>query len=72
MDDLINDLELEIGNLIRKKLGNSDIDFIGGNTLDGLIKDHIDIKYVCMRSEVLYHNLPNMVKNIMKNGENVK
>ena len=56
MDDLINNLELDVSNLIRKRLGNSDIDFIGGNTLDGLIKDHIDIKYVCMRAEVLYNN----------------
>ena len=47
MEDFINDLELEVSELIRKKLETTkDFNFALGNDLDILINDHVDIKYV--------------------------
>ena len=55
MDDFINDLELEVSRLIRKKMENSkDPHFATGNELDILINDHVDLKYICMRAEQLF------------------
>ena len=54
MEDFINDLELEVSRLIRKKLETTkDFNFVTGNELDILINDHVDIKYICMRAEQL-------------------
>ena len=54
MEDFINDLELEVSALIRKKLETTkDFNFVTGNELDILINDHVDIKYICMRAEQL-------------------
>tara|TARA_R100000234_G_scaffold95167_1_gene63461 strand:+ start:359 stop:556 length:198 start_codon:yes stop_codon:yes gene_type:complete len=55
MEDFINDLELEVSALIRKKLETTkDFNFVTGNELDILINDHVDLKYVCMRAEQLF------------------
>tara|TARA_R100000773_G_C4204837_1_gene106090 strand:- start:51 stop:242 length:192 start_codon:yes stop_codon:yes gene_type:complete len=57
MEDFINDLELEVSKLIRKKMENSkDPHFATGNELDILINDFIDVKYVCMRAEQIAEN----------------
>ena len=54
MEDFINDLELEVSRLIRKKLETTkDFNFVTGNELDILINDHVDIKYVCFKAEQL-------------------
>ena len=54
MEDFINDLELEVSALIRKKLETTkDFNFVTGNELDILINDHVDIKYVCFKAEQL-------------------
>ena len=55
MEDFINDLELEVSRLIRKKMEKSkDPHFATGNELDILINDHVDLKYICMRAEQLF------------------
>ena len=54
MEDFINDLELEVSRVIRKKLETTkDFNFVTGNELDILINDHVDLKYICMRAEQL-------------------
>ena len=54
MEDFIQDLELEVSALIRKKLETTkDFNFVTGNELDILINDHVDIKYVCFKAEQL-------------------
>ena len=54
MEDFIQDLELEVSALIRKKLETTkDFNFVTGNELDILINDHVDLKYVCHRAEQL-------------------
>ena len=52
MEDFIQDLELEVSALIRKKLETTkDFNFNTGNELDILINDHVDIKYICFKAE---------------------
>tara|TARA_R100001510_G_scaffold5167_1_gene4092 strand:+ start:225 stop:434 length:210 start_codon:yes stop_codon:yes gene_type:complete len=54
MEDFITELELEVSELIRKKLETTkDFNFALGNDLDILINDHVDIKYVCYKAEQL-------------------
>ena len=55
MEDFIQDLELEVSELIRKRMNTTkDFNFTLGNELDILINDHVDIKYICMRAEQLF------------------
>lgn len=57
MEDFINELELEVSELIRKKLETTkDFNFALGNELDILINDHVDIKYVCFKAEQIAEN----------------
>ena len=52
MSDFIQDLEIEVSSLIRKKLETTkDFNFNTGNELDILINDHVDIKYICFKAE---------------------
>tara|TARA_E500000318_G_scaffold101182_1_gene104485 strand:- start:116 stop:352 length:237 start_codon:yes stop_codon:yes gene_type:complete len=57
MEDFIQDLELEVSELIRKKLETTkDFNFTLGNELDILINDHVDIKYICFKAEQIAEN----------------
>ena len=57
MDDFIDKLQLEVSKLIRIRLKNSkEFHFTLGNDLDDLIKDHVDIRYICFRAESIYFN----------------
>ena len=47
---LQNDLEVEVAKLIRERLENSSIDFIGGNALDILIDTNVDIESIISQS----------------------
>jgi len=47
---LQNDLEVEVAKLIRERLENSSIDFIGGNALDILIDTNVDIGSIISQS----------------------
>ena len=57
MEDFINDLELEVSELIRKRMNTTkDFNFTLGNELDILINDHVDIKYICFKAEQIAEN----------------
>jgi len=57
MEDFIQDLELEVSELIRKKMNTTkDFNFTLGNELDILINDHVDIKYICFKAEQIAEN----------------
>lgn len=47
---LQTDLEVEVAKLIRERLENSSIDFIGGNALDILIDTNVDIESIISQS----------------------
>tara|TARA_R110002012_G_scaffold278732_1_gene466474 strand:- start:299 stop:526 length:228 start_codon:yes stop_codon:yes gene_type:complete len=47
---LQNGLEVEVAKLIRERLENSSIDFIGGNALDILIDTNVDIGSIISQS----------------------
>ena len=57
MEDFIQDLELEVSELIRKRMNTTkDFNFTLGNELDILINDHVDIKYICFKAEQIAEN----------------
>ena len=44
LENLENNLKVEVSKLIRERLENSSLDFIGGNDLDILIDTNVDIE----------------------------
>ena len=50
LENLENDLAVECSKLIRERLENSSLDFIGGNDLDILIDTNIDIESIITQS----------------------
>ena len=50
LENLENDLIVEVSKLIRERLENSSIDFIGGNDLDILIDTNIDIESIVSKA----------------------
>lgn len=53
MENLISTTELEIAELILKKMQSSNINF-GLKNAEGLIIDHLDVEHVFRRSNQLY------------------
>ena len=50
LDNLENDLTVEVSKLIRERLENSSLDFIGGNDLDILIDTNIDTESIVSKA----------------------
>ena len=50
LENLENDLIVEVSKLIRERLENSSLDFIGGNDLDILIDTNIDIEIIVSKA----------------------
>ena len=50
LENLENDLTVECSKLIRERLENSSLDFIGGNELDILIDTNVDIESIITQS----------------------
>ena len=50
LENLENDLTVECSKLIRERLENSSLDFIGGNDLDILIDTNIDIESITSKA----------------------
>ena len=50
LENLENDLIVEVSKLIRERLENSSLDFIGGNDLDILIDTNIDIESIVSKA----------------------
>ena len=50
LENLENDLIVEVSKLIRERLENSSLDFIGGNYLDILIDTNIDIENIVSKA----------------------
>ena len=50
LENLENDLIVEVSKLIRERLENSSLDFIGGNDLDILIDTNIDIENIVSKA----------------------
>ena len=50
LDNLENDLIVDVSKLIRERLENSSLDFIGGNDLDILIDTNIDIESIVSKA----------------------
>ena len=53
LENLENDLIVEVSKLIRERLENSSLDFIGGNDLDILIDTNIDIESITNKALIL-------------------
>jgi len=50
LDNLENDLIVDVSKLIRERLENSSLDFIGGNDLDILINTNVDIESIVSKA----------------------
>ena len=50
LENLENDLIVEVSKLIRERLENSSLDFIGGNDLDILIDTNVDIESIVSKA----------------------
>ncbi len=50
LENLENELIVEVSKLIRERLENSSLDFIGGNDLDILIDTNIDIENIVSKA----------------------
>jgi len=50
LENLINNLTVECSKLIRERLENSSLDFIGGNDLDILIHTNVDIESIVSKA----------------------
>ena len=50
LENLENDLIIEVSKLIRERLENSSLDFIGGNDLDILIDTNVDIESIVSKA----------------------
>ena len=50
LENLENDLLVEVSKLIRERLENSSLDFIGGNDLDILIDTNVDIESIVSKA----------------------
>ena len=50
LENLENNLIVEVSKLIRERLENSSLDFIGGNDLDILIDTNIDIESIVSKA----------------------
>ena len=50
LENLENNLKVEVSKLIRERLENSSLDFIGGNDLDILIDTNIDIESIVSKA----------------------
>ena len=50
LENLENDLIVEVSKLIRERLENSPLDFIGGNDLDILIDTNVDIESIVSKA----------------------
>ena len=50
LENLENDLTVECSKLIRERLENSSLDFIGGNDLDILIDTNVDIESIVSKA----------------------
>ena len=55
-ETLQNELEVEVAKLIRERLENSSIDFIGGNALDILIDTNVDIDSIVNQAYIIPKN----------------
>jgi hypothetical protein len=53
LEILENNLRVEVSKLIRERLENSSLDFIGGNDLDILIDTNIDIESITNKALIL-------------------
>ena len=50
LENLENELIVEVSKLIRERLENSSLDFIGGNDLDILIDTNVDIENIVSKA----------------------
>ena len=50
LEILENDLIVDVSKLIRERLENSSLDFIGGNDLDILINTNVDIESIVSKA----------------------
>ena len=50
LENLENNLIVEVSKLIRERLENSSLDFIGGNDLDILIDTNVDIESIVSKA----------------------
>ena len=50
LENLENELMVEVSKLIRERLENSSLDFIGGNDLDILIDTNVDIESIVSKA----------------------
>ena len=50
LENLENLLKVEVSKLIRERLENSSLDFIGGNDLDILIDTNVDIESIVSKA----------------------
>ena len=50
LENLENVLKVEVSKLIRERLENSTLDFIGGNDLDILIDTNVDIESIVSKA----------------------
>tara|TARA_R100001015_G_C4456973_1_gene45161 strand:- start:113 stop:340 length:228 start_codon:yes stop_codon:yes gene_type:complete len=50
LENLENELIVEVSKLIRERLENSSLDFIGGNDLDILIDTNVDIESIVSKA----------------------
>ena len=50
LENFENDLIVEVSKLIRERLENSSLDFIGGNDLDILIDTNVDIESIVSKA----------------------
>ena len=50
LENLENVLKVEVSKLIRERLENSSLDFIGGNDLDILIDTNVDIESIVSKA----------------------
>ena len=50
LENLENELIVEVSKLIRERLENSSLDFIGGNELDILIDTNVDIESIVSKA----------------------
>ena len=50
LENLENNLKVEVSKLIRERLENSSLDFIGGNDLDILIDTNVDIESIVSKA----------------------
>ena len=50
LENLENDVKVAVSKLIRERLENSSLDFIGGNDLDILIDTNVDIESIVSKA----------------------